>query len=48
MRLDRTQEADASARAVRASTEADPWWLYSMGDHRFVDRWIDQLRTAWR
>ena len=48
MRLDRAQEADATARAVRVSTDADPWLIYSMGDHRFVDRWIEQLRTAWR
>ena len=48
MRLDRTQEADASARALRVSTTADPWLIYAMGDHRFVDRWIEQLRTAWR
>ena len=48
MRLDRAQEADASARALRVSTEADPWLIYSVGDHRFVDRWIEQLRTAWR
>ena len=48
MRLDRAQEADATARAVRVSTDADPWLTYSVGDHRFVDRWIEQLRTAWR
>jgi tetratricopeptide (TPR) repeat protein len=48
MRLDRAQEADATARALRLSTDADPWLIYSMGDHRFVDRWIEQLRTAWR
>ena len=48
MRLDRAQEADASARALRVSTDADPWLIYSVGDHRFVDRWIEQLRTAWR
>ena len=55
MRLNRPQEADTSARALRASTTSlppktttDPWLLYSMGDHRFVDRWIDQLRTVWR
>ena len=48
MRLDRTQEADAAARALRVSTAADPWLTYSWGDHRFVDRWVDQLRTAWR
>ena len=50
MRLDRAQEADAIARALRATPSAtpDPWLIYSMGDHRFVDRWIDQLRTAWR
>lgn len=57
MRLDRSQEADAQARALRASapaaatgtgTAGDPWLIYWMGDHRFVDRWIDQLRKAWR
>ena len=48
MRLDRAQEADASARALRVSTAADPWLTYTVGDHRFVDLWLDQLRTAWR
>ena len=48
MRLDRSPEADASARALRVSTAADPWLIYNLGDHRFVDRWLDQLRTAWR
>ena len=53
MRLDRSQEADARARALRASTDgntiaADPWSIYWMGDNRFVDRWLDQLRKAWR
>jgi len=48
MRLDRTQEADASARALRVVTGDDPWSTYAMGDYRFVDRWIEQLRTAWR
>jgi tetratricopeptide (TPR) repeat protein len=57
MRLDRSQEADARARALRASTSSitaatyittDPWLIYWIGDYRFVDRWMDQLRTAWR
>jgi tetratricopeptide (TPR) repeat protein len=48
LHLDRAAEADASARALRASTTADPWLIYPTGDYRFVDRWIDQLRTAWR
>ncbi len=48
MRLDRAPDADGSARALRASTTTDPWLIYPTGDYRFVDRWIDQLRTAWR
>lgn len=48
MRLDRAPDADASARGLRASTTTDPWLIYPTGDYRFVDRWIDQLRTAWR
>jgi tetratricopeptide (TPR) repeat protein len=48
MRLGRSQDADTSARALRVSTADDPWWIYSMGDHRFVDRWIDRLRVVWR
>jgi tetratricopeptide (TPR) repeat protein len=47
-RLGRAPEADTIARALRVSAAADPWLIYPAGDHRFVDRWIDQLRTAWR
>jgi tetratricopeptide (TPR) repeat protein len=47
-RLGRAPEADTIARALRVTATDDPWLIYPAGDHRFVDRWIDQLRTAWR
>jgi hypothetical protein len=48
MRLDRAPEADTVARALRASVTDDPWLIYPTGDYRFLDFWIDRLRTAWR
>jgi tetratricopeptide (TPR) repeat protein len=50
MRLDREPEADTVARALRVSAAGavDPWTTYLAGDYRFVNRWIDQLRAAWR
>ena len=46
--LDRPEEADAAARAVRGGTAQapDPWWTYINADDRFITRWIDRLRQV--
>ena len=50
VRLDRDVEADEVARTLRTAgaTAPDPWFTYLNGDHRFVDRWVAQLRTGLR
>jgi len=50
VRLDRDVEADEVARSLRTAgaTAPDPWSTYLDGDHRFVDRWIAQLRAGMR
>ena len=50
MRLGRDGEADEAARALRTKPTAarDPWSGYLEGDRRFVDVWLDQLRSAVR
>jgi tetratricopeptide (TPR) repeat protein len=50
VRLDRVTEADQAARAIRTrpAEAVDPWSIYYDGDRRFVDRWIEQLRSAVR
>ena len=50
MRLDRTTEADETARSLRdgGAMTPDPWLHYPRGDDRFAGRWIDSLRATVR
>ncbi len=48
--LDRAEDADAAARAIRGESgrAIDPWWTYAGADERFIDPWIARLREAIR
>ena len=39
-------EADEVARTHRANIAAgaDPWWTYPIGDARFIERWMTEIR----
>lgn len=45
-RRGRSAEAERVIARVRAlpPTALDPWWLYWMGDKRWVEIWLDELR----
>ena len=45
-RLRRMDELDAMSQKVRAASAPDPWLDYFQADHRFVDRWLYELRAV--
>jgi hypothetical protein len=46
--LNRPEDALRWATAARSTSvdRDDPWWSYWLGDGRFVDEWLANLRKA--